>query len=58
MYISDDTLTFGLKQFFTCFINKPAAQAEGADPSRCNSTKSQNPSSKIAVTFNQEILEI
>ena len=56
MYISDETLTFGLKQFFTCFINKPAVQAEGVDPSRCNSTKSQNPSSKIAVTFYQDFL--
>ena len=27
------------------YINKPAAQAAGADPSRCNSTNRQNPQS-------------
>ena len=25
------------------YLNKPAAQAAGADPSRCNSTNRQNP---------------
>ena len=34
------------------YLNKPAAQAAGADPSRWSSTNGQNPPfSKIAVTF-------
>ena len=33
-----------IKQFLSNLgLNKPAAQAAGADPSRCNSTNSQNP---------------
>ena len=44
--LCQENLTFGKKRvpmILACLMNKPAVQAAGADPSRCNSNNKQNP---------------